>query len=271
MNVSHWWHRRVIDGYFAGRAGARDDARLRARLGRCDRCRTHYARHLVAEAALPGGDERALDRLWGEIRRASAPPAPAAAPRPRPVRARLALAGALLGAAAALVVAVRRPPDPVPRGVRDVPARAPSIHIFRSVSDHAVQPIERGPIHPDDGLLFAYSNPDPALTQLMVFAVDQAEVVRWYYPAYLRAGEDPASVPIVPGTVGTELGEEIRHPLSPGSVRVYALFSREPHHVLEIESMIRRLEERGARSPGDELHLPIGGSAQQSALLEVVP
>jgi hypothetical protein len=295
MTMTHWLHQRLIDRYFEGRLPTRGEAVMRARLGRCERCRARYTRHLTAEAALPGGDERALDRLWAGIRRASgradangragasAGPVerPAAAPSwVWPPRGRGALAGALLGAALVTLTVQRatRPPaggghraEPAARGGADTPAAAPAIHLFRSVSEHAAEPVDRGPIHARDGLLFAYSNPDPRLTHLMVFAVDQRYAVHWYYPAYLRPGEDPEAVPIVPGTVGTELGEEIRQPLEPGPVRVYALFLREPHRVLEIEAMIHRLIEEPGRSPAADVRLPIAESAQQSLLLEVEP
>ena len=63
--------------------------------------------------------------------------------------------------------------------------------------------------------------------------------MHWYYPAYRALGEDPAAIPILPGTTGIELGEEIRQRAAPGTARIYALFLREPHRVLEIEALVR--------------------------------
>ena len=163
-----------------------------------------------------------------------------------------------------LAIAVRLPPrdprrpaaDPAPRGGALDVAGVPAIHVFRSVSAHAAEPIGIGPIHAGDGLLFAYTNPDPRLTHLMIFALaptdTQAVAVHWYYPAYRQLGEDPEAMAILPGTTGMELGEEIRQPLRPGPVRIYALFLREPHRVLEIESLIRKVIEEPRRPVTEE-------------------
>jgi hypothetical protein len=288
--TAHWWHRRRIDRYFAGRLGIGSEARLRARMNRCAGCRAHYRRHLVMEAALPGGDERALDRLWHGILGAAGRPvpspalswamAPAATMTPMRSwwRARFALGGALV----ALLIAVAggrlisrprvsRIGEPSPRGALRVTADAPAIHLFRSVSARAAEPVDVGPIQARDGLLFAYSNPDAAFTHLMVFAVDESYAVHWYYPAYQRAGENPAAIPILPGTTGAELGEEIRQRLRPGPLRLYALFLREPHRVLEIEALVRSTIEEPRRALSEETPLPLPGSAQRSLLLQVTP
>jgi len=288
--TAHWWHRRRIDRYFAGRLGIASEARLRARMNRCASCRAHYRRHLVIESALPGGEERALERLWHGVLGAAGRPVPSAAlswamtpaaTTTPPVRswwrARFALGGALV----ALLIAVAggrlisRPrtttiDEPSPRGALPVTATAPAIHLFRSVSARAAEPVA-GSIQARDGLLFAYSNPDAAFTHLMVFAVDESYAVHWYYPAYQRAGEDPAAIPILPGTTGAELGEEIRQRLRPGPLRIYALFLREPHRVLEIEALVRRTIEEPRRALTEETPLALPGSAQPSLLLQVVP
>ncbi|HET6149054.1 MAG TPA: hypothetical protein VFH68_16060 [Polyangia bacterium] len=288
--IGRWWHRRGINRYFAGALGTGGEARLRARMSRCADCRAHYRRHLVVEAALPGGETRALDRLWSGILAAGGRPVPAAAldwvtgpgagRPPRSARGtRLALAGALAGLAILVVTGrmVSLPPrtassDPTARGALPAVAPSPAIHLFRSVSARATEPVVgAGPIHARDGLLFAYSNPDAAFTHLMVFAVDESYAVHWYYPAYQRAGEDPAAVAILPGTTGAELGEEIRHPLRPGLLRVHALFLREPHRVLEIEALVRRTIEEPRRPLSEETPLPLPGSAQPSLLLQVAP
>jgi hypothetical protein len=144
--------------------------------------------------------------------------------------------------------------------------------VFRSVSEHAAQPLAAGAlIHARDGLLFAYSNPDPALGYLMVFGIDQAYGVHWYYPAYLRPGENPEAVSAVAGGVGIELGEEIRHPLPAGPLLVYALFLREPHRVLEIESLVRTNIAEPRRAFDGSVRLPVPGSIQTSIILEVAP
>jgi hypothetical protein len=279
--MTHWWHDRLVDNYFGGRLQLRAEDRMRARLGRCASCRARYRRHLIVEAAMPGGEGRGLDRLWHGIARAGgiAPQPPL---RAFSSRARVAFAGAL-AVAAILAIVIRLPPrdrdrtsvNPVARGGALDGAGAPAIHVFRSVSAHAAEPIGDGPIRAGDGLLFAYTNPDPQLTHLMIFAVaptdTQAVAVRWYYPAYRQLGENPEALAILPGTTGMELGEEIRHPLRPGPVRIYALFLREPHRVLEIESLIQKAIEVPRRPVTEEARLPLPGSVQSSLLVQVTP
>ncbi len=229
---------------------------------------------------MPGGDERALDRLWRGIARAGGiAPTPVPA---QPSRARLAVAAARAIAAIVLITVrlplrdSRRPETaPAARGSAQDVAGAPAIHVFRSVSAHAAEPIGAGPIRASDGLLFAYTNPDPQLTHLMIFAVGQTDTqaitVHWYYPAYRQLGENPEAVAILPGTTGMELGEEIRHPLRPGPVRIYALFLREPHRVLEIEALVQKAIEEPHRPVTEETQLPLPGSVQSSLLVQVTP
>src|SRR5262249_22913461 len=57
--MTHWWHDRLVDDYFGGHLRVRGEDRMRARLGRCASCRARYRRHLIVEAAMPGGDARA--------------------------------------------------------------------------------------------------------------------------------------------------------------------------------------------------------------------
>jgi hypothetical protein len=279
--MTHWWHDRLVDDYFGERLQRRGEDRMRARLGRCASCRARYRRHLIVEAAMPGGDERALDRLWRGIASAGGIATTTTTPA-RASRTRLAVAAAL-AVAAIVLIAIRLPPrdprrpsvDPVPRGGAIDVNGAPAIHVFRSVSAHAAEPIGSGPIRAGDGLLFAYTNPDPRLTYLMIFAVTPTEThavaVHWYYPAYRQLGENPEAVAILPGTTGMELGEEIRHPLRPGPVRIYALFLREPHRVLEIESMLQKTSEEPSRPVTEETLLPLTGSVQSSLLVQVTP
>ena len=265
----HWWHRRRIDRYFAGRLDARGEAEMRGVLGRCAACRRHYQLHLVAEAATPAAGDPALDRLWRGIARAAGRPQESTTSPRRPARWTLA---AVVAAAAAWLVIVRpyRVADPVPRGAADA-ASGPVLHIFRPRSASTAQPISDGRIRTGDGLLFAYTNPDGAFTHLMVFAVDESYAVHWYYPAYEHAGDDPQAVPIVQTSEGVELREEIKHALRPGSVRLHALFLREPHRVLEIEAMIRDVVERPRRRIHEDVRLPIPGSILRSELLTVEP
>jgi hypothetical protein len=292
--MMHGGHRRAIDRYFAGRLGAAAEARMRTRVERCEQCRALYERHLVVEAALSAGGGTATDRLWRSIQlgsglsldadaRATQGTAASAA-RPAALlapRRRLALGGAALGAAAILLVALPRlgtrpdraptPGEPVARG-GGAAVPAPALHVFRSVSAHAAEPLSDGAaIHAREGLLFAYSNFDAALTHLMIFAVDAGYGVHWYYPAFLRAGENPAASPVVASGTGIELGEEIRHDLPAGPLRVTALFLREPHRVLEIEDLVHAQLAEPRRPLDTAVPWLIPGAVEVSTMLRVVP
>jgi hypothetical protein len=271
-------HGPAIDRYFEGQLGAEDEARMRARLAECTDCRAHYGRHLVVEAALSPDGEHAVERLWRGVQGATrSGPRRAKVEAARPIRRvkALALAGAL-GAAAILVVARRGAPPPT-RLVSDPVARGgaaalapPALHVFRSVSAHAAEPLADGAvIHSRDGLLFAYSNFDPALTHLMVFAIDAAYGVHWYYPAFLHARQDPEAVPILAAGSGIELGEEIRHELPPGALRVVALFLREPHGVLELEARVKELVADPRHPLAEPLPPLVPGAEVLSSMLRV--
>jgi hypothetical protein len=269
-----WRHGRAVDRYFEGRLDADGEARMRARLARCTRCRARYERQLAVEAALAGGDDAsAADRLWRGIAAATerTPSVPSAPRNPR----WLPIGAAAIGGAVILLVALPRTRapsshEPVARG--DEAAVPPALHVFRSVSPHTTAPLANGAtIGGREGLLFAYSSLDPSFTHLMVFAVDARYGVHWYYPAYLRPGDDPPAIPIAAGRAGVELGEEIRHELPPGPMRVIALFLREPRGVLEIEALVRAQLAEPRRSLEDGSPLSVRGAAQASIMLRVMP
>ena len=278
-----WRHGRVVDRYFEGRLDATGEARMRARLARCAQCRARYERQLAIEAALAGGDDApAEDRLWRGVEAATdrTTNAPVGKSAPRTARARwLPLGAAAVGVVMILIVALPRSPappraaastEPVARG--DEGIVPPALHVFRSVSPHTTAPLVSGAtIRAHEGLLFAYSSLDPAFTHLMVFAVDAKYGVHWYYPAYLRPGEDPPAIPIAAGRAGVELGEEIRHDLPPGPMRVIALFLREPRGVLEIEALVRAQLADPRRPLDDDSPLSVRGAAQTSIMLHVTP
>jgi hypothetical protein len=242
----HALQRRRVERAFAGGNLAAGALGMRAHLAGCPLCRERYRRQLIAEAALPDGEERAGERLWREVERVAARPHPA-----RPWLISLALA-----TAAAAVLMIARPTPPVARGPAGA-ALAPSLHVFRA-SESGVEPVA-GQIHAGDGLLFAYSNPGSAYSHLMVFAADQRGHVYWYYPAYQREGEDPRAVAIEPYRTGVELREVIRQPLPPGPLRLYALFLSTAEPVSAIEAQVAR----------GEVRTPSGH--QESWALEVLP
>jgi hypothetical protein len=239
--MMHLLHGRTIghiDRYFGG---ARDAATIRGamrRVGRCDACRDRYERHLLFERVRPADTAPAGDRLWQSIQASAASAVPA--PRVTSARAGLLIA-AFTGVALLAAPALRTRHDTagegafVARGGAPDAAVTPALHLYRNLGGQA-QAVS-GTVRAGDGLLVAYSNPSD-LAYLMVFAVDVKGGVHWYYPAYERLGDDPAAVPIRARTLGVELGEEIRHVLPAGAMKMVALFTPQPRHVLEVERAV---------------------------------
>ena len=275
----HAIHGRQIDRYFAGLLSPAAVAAMFQRLWRCGACRSRYERHLLHERALPDGEARGQERLWRAIVASAGIEAHAAtAARPagdfqrRSFRlATLAGAGALAGLMLVVVDArLKRVPDPVARGAASVEATAPSMHLFRSVGEHHTEPVAET-IRAGDGILFAYSNPGTDFSYLMVFALDTEGGVHWYYPAYEEPGQNPAAPAIRTHALGVELGEEIRHPLPVGPLRMFALFLRRPLRVEEVEGLVADAWRSGPRSVTALEKLPIQGGEQLSRLLDVRP
>jgi hypothetical protein len=276
----HALHVRQIDRYFAGSLRPAAAGEMFERLWRCSACRIRYERHLLHERTMPDGDQRGQDRLWRSIvatassdvdSTRSARPAPEVrrqAFRPSMLVAAGALAGVLL-----LVVGgarMRTVTAPVARGATGEEPAKPSVHFFRSVGEHQTEPVART-IHADDGILIAYSNPGAELSYLMVFAVDVQGGVHWYYPAYEAPGQNPAAPAIRTRAQGVELGEEIRHALPVGPLRIFALFLPRPLRAEQVEEMLSAAWRQGGRSVVALERLRIEEGEQVSRLLEVTP
>lgn len=91
-----------------------------------------------------------------------------------------------------------------------------------------------------DGLVFSYTNLGAQPFQyLMIFAVDGANQVRWFYPAYERIGTNPESIAIERGRANVPLGEMVQHDFANGSLSVYALFTNVKVNVLQIEDWVK--------------------------------
>jgi hypothetical protein len=92
-----------------------------------------------------------------------------------------------------------------------------------------------------DGLLFSYNNSGSEPYQhVMLFGVDAARQVRWYYPAYEKLDEDPASLVITEAATPTLLPDVIHHAYAPGPLTIYALFSHKPLRVSQVEAWVSR-------------------------------
>lgn len=267
----HLLHRSRVDRYFAGDLGPAATRTMFDDLWTCEACRTRYERHLLLEQTVARTNAPGADRLWQSIVATSDAAPERARKNVHPARRR-----ALLALSLAVVGVLLVPPlskeftasPPVPRGAPGA-AMAPSLHLYRTQQGRS-EPV-RGALRSDDGVLVAYSNPSSNLGYLMVFGVDRRGGVHWYYPAYDRPGEDPAAVEIRTRAFGVELGEEIRHPLPEGEMRMFALFLQRAHRVLEIEASIAAALAAHGGSVRDLERLPIVDGDQTSFLLEVQP
>jgi len=275
----HALHVRQIDRYFAGSLPPAAATSMFERLWRCAACRTRYERHLLHERTLPDGDQRGQDRLWRSIvATASGVHAARAArvsPDARPPGfwpSTLVAAGALAGVLLLVVggARTRTATAPVARGATVEEPAKPTVHFFRSVGEHQTEPVART-IHADDGILIAYSNPGAELSYLMVFAVDVQGGVHWYYPAYETPGQNPAAPAIRTRALGVELGEEIRHALPVGPLRIFALFLPRPMRAEQVEEMLSEAWRQGGKSVIALDRLRIDEGEQMSRLLEVTP
>jgi len=278
--MMHVFHRGQVDRLFEGRLGPTATAALLRRLWRCAVCRARYEQHLLFEGVLPGGADRRDDRLWQTILR-SAERDPGSPPSVRdevtetpprrwwlPLFATGALALTII--IASQPVRTPGPSLPMSRGAADETGAAPALHLYRTIGEHETAPVDRS-VRANDGILVAYSNPGADLKYLMVFAVDTSGNIHWYYPAYERAGENPQAALIRTGAVGVELGEEIRHPLAPGALRVFGLFLPRPWHVEQIERLVAEARASQGRSLTQLTALPVPEGKQVSLLLEVTP
>jgi hypothetical protein len=276
----HPLHVRQIDRYFAGSLSPHAVAEMFRRVWRCGACRARYERHLLHERALPDGDTHRNERLWRSIVASASSEARAVTallPEPRVQRrtfrpAILGGAGALAGVLVVLLVGarVKTVPEPVERGTTAEETAAPSMHLFRSVGEHHTESVAET-IHADDGILFAYSNPGPDLSYLMVFAVDVEGGVHWYYPAYDGPGQNPPAQGIRTRALGVELGEEIRQMLPVGPLRMFSLFLRRPLRVEEVEALVLEAWRSADKSVTSLEKLPIQDGEQLSHLLDVTP
>lgn len=96
--------------------------------------------------------------------------------------------------------------------------------------------LEGAVLHPGDGILVRYSNPDARDVYLMVFAIDTRNEVHWIHPAYLNRGSNPTSLKLEQSVIARTL-DEVAEPEdpAPGQLRVYALLSHIPLDVRGVE------------------------------------
>jgi hypothetical protein len=246
----------------------------------CQRQRQELAHILGALAPGPGEfDESSL--ADDVLRRVRSPDARAAEGRARPWwRQWFMLPGAAaLAAAAAAVLVVTAPwsgqegppreraPEFVARGKsHGASEQWLKIWVFRrSRSGQGYEEVG-ATIQPNDRLIFGYLNTRGNYQYLMIVAVDRDGHLYWYHPGYERASEDPQSIRIQPGR--HELPVEIEHDLPEGGLRLFAIFTRRPLRVSEMEKLIGGLR-AGKPHVTTMDRLPLADSGQVTRFLRV--
>ncbi|HEX3758588.1 MAG TPA: hypothetical protein VHW23_07760 [Kofleriaceae bacterium] len=257
-------------------AHLRDSASARRHLEQLDDIRRTLTR-------LPDGMDEAELAAVEDLRRAieAAPPAPGARGARRLPRIRVAAwlgAGACAAVAVVLLVRGAGAPGGGDAEFRARPAavfpedRWVGIDVLRVGADGAARPLPGDALHARDGLVFRYVNggPDP-FGFLMVFAIDAAAQIHWYYPAYETADADPMSVPIRSEPRRDALPDVIDHDLRSGPLVFYGLFTRAPLHVVDVEHRVSELVARRGWDPDRPPRLPFDGSGQHVMHAVVIP
>ncbi len=193
-------------------------------------------------------DVAGIDLLPALRRRIAAVPSETAPEHRFPLnglRLGLAAATVVLLALPVLFLASRNEETKAPAGLRaksatkgDGRSRWIALNAFHLSKNEAPERLS-GTLHPDDGLLFSYTNLGPApFSHLMVFAIDEAGQVYWYYPAFLDARDNPTGIRIKSGVSREGLQEVIAHPYKEGELVLIGLFSDTALSVADIENRV---------------------------------
>lgn len=96
-----------------------------------------------------------------------------------------------------------------------------------------------GTIAASSGFTFEVSNRTGRELELMIFAVDAAGDVHWFYPAYLDPATNPRSltVPAHPAVVALDEGVRPDRP-APGALRLVTIFAERPLLVRAVEAAV---------------------------------
>lgn len=226
----------LIEAHFAQRTTVDQERMFRSHMASCDRCRGHYERCLTV-AQLDPHSVGAKDRLRFAlgITRPATPKAPW-----------LWAAGTVSACAAASLVLWFNVTSPVPgtAATATVPGFAErggsltaqgALAVFQVVKGDQLQPLAASARVTDSAELSVSYRTPMEHAFVMIFAVDAAQKVHWYVPAWHDANTAPAAKPVPPGHVES-LYEAVTHPLAPGNVRMIALFLNRPADVLEVET-----------------------------------
>ena len=249
----------LVDRHFGGGVRARDARKMWRHLEVCEPCRMRYRAHALLEAVDDDADARARQRLAPAAlhRQRGAPTEPAS-------RSRIWSGVFILAAGAAMAGALLLVLRPEPRAADEFAMRGgsdsvPSLAIYRvqSAQDDAGVATARarasGHVLPGEGLAFSYVVPSESdYSRLMIFAVDAAGAVFWFWPAWQDGRQDPEGLSVARGGV-VELGEAVFHDYAPGPLHVYGLFSQQPYSVKAVEAVLGEVGVLGLHGPSNHV------------------
>lgn len=123
------------------------------------------------------------------------------------------------------------------------------IRAYRVIDRGTPQPLG-AEVSSSDGLLFSYTNLGvQPFDYLMIFALDARGEVHWFYPAYERAGQNPESIAITRGASNVPLGDLVQQDFAGGALTLYALFTRRPSTVLDVEAWLKEAKRPRGDAP----------------------
>lgn len=101
------------------------------------------------------------------------------------------------------------------------------------------QPAREGAILGQAALAFEVTNATKEPLYLLAFAIDAANEVHWFYPAYTRAADNPMALKMAAGTRKRTLPQLVR-PGDPalGALRIVTVLSLQPRRVKEVEALL---------------------------------
>lgn len=222
--------RRHVDAHFAGTIGPEDERAMRAHIGDCEPCRARYRRQLV----LVQLDPQAPKVEWRLARGLGLRATPETPLGQR--WAWMATGIVALAAAALLYVRASHRDDFAARG--GVPTGVPSgngLHVYR-VAEGGPSPAVDAVLR-DGELAFAYEN-DGHKRYLMIFGVDDLGKVYWFYPAWIRAEEDPKAIEALATPGVHELPDAVHQRIEGSRFDVHLLFLDAPRGVHEVERAV---------------------------------
>ncbi len=218
----------LVARHFEGKIDPADERVLREHLPGCESCTRLYGRQLVL-ARLDPSAPRAVERLGRGL---------GIARRPRTWLPYLGLVSAALTIALVVLTPLHRSArvDDRAYAPRGSAADVAQLRVYR-LHEGAPAELISGVVHAADELAFAYANP-AGRKHLLVFAIDEADKIYWYVPAWTDPASEPRSLAIAAGSNFNEVSDAVTHELTGKHLTVHALFTDESYSVREIESML---------------------------------